>query len=214
MTRTQKREGLYFFEIAPRTEEQLNLDPAFKTVMAARMLCPVCCAIRPEWYPRVVDVRVDYSPKRTLYARLWWTGINVFRLDLMTALMPYLRDYRIGRCLTSSGKEVPRYRTCYTKSRIELVGERYSVYNLCPECHGRWLRPRGLYWILLRDAQGHHVLQDYSGALYLSPTAHEAVVAAGVKGVRSRRVPLIEAPPDPNPAVEIWRRPDALPADE
>lgn len=183
------------YRLGERAEEQCHPAPDWLQQAIGRELCAECKSIKGDWYPRLLRVRARPAPRRVLYVRLWWTGIDVFRRDLIECLEPFLEDYIIGPCEDESGQIVPSYVTCYTDRRIIIRGDKYCTYNQCQTCGACWVGRRRNDFVLGRDVVRGAVFQDWRCSLFLNAAAGEAVLAR-VKGVRLSPITIIRRPLD------------------
>lgn len=193
MPRTLTSDCIY--QMTPKSEEQCHADSAWLQRALGRELCPDCKSIKSEWHPRELHVRLDHRPRRAATLGLWWTGVDIFRRDLIEILEPFLEGYVIGPCEDEEGDLIKNYVTCYTNRPIIIRGDKYCEYNYCESCGACWIGRTRNNFALKRDVVGRAVYQDRGGTLYLNHEA-AALVQANVKGVRLWPISIIRRPLD------------------
>lgn len=202
----------FVYSLMPRQEETYQADRRWLRQAAGRELCdhpyeseaPIppparrCQRIRPDWYPRPVNVRLLESTLTTCFPGIWWTGIPVIRADLLKDLKPFLDGFAIGNCYDSRGRLIPQYHTFYMPPWIVLRGVENSDYRRCAGCGAIWLNPRyqPRVYFLRRDFAEHHVRQNSVGCPYVTDLVASIIVERWFKEIKLIKLPLVDVPPD------------------
>jgi hypothetical protein len=132
-------------------------------------VCPRCKCIDRKRYPAPVDIVLEKAPENQTLAMIETTNITVWRKAFVEKLLQHQSGFAVGKCLTSTGKVIDDYVTCYMKKFITIRSNKQSLYQICPACGAiiSNIEP-GPKYVLEKEINGSRIYQDALCRFYVT----------------------------------------------
>jgi len=159
----------HLFKISSNYSDSVSPDVKWKEEVRGVVTCCDCNGIRPDWFPRPVDVVLDADPGNVIERKLAFASISIFHRDFIEQLYHHLPStFILGKCFDANNRIIKEYCTAYCKNRIMIRGDQQSTYCVCPSCgaiwaHG-WKGPQYTLEAYLTEAD---IYQDYYSSIFI-----------------------------------------------